>query len=383
MAEARVVQAGEQRSARVESLRALAALGVLEAHVFGWSRGWDEEAIYGSFFDRIFLVSGSTVILFFALTGYLLFMPFGRRWFAGGDRIDIGRYATNRALRILPLYFASIVLLLLIAEGGGTLEQWLKYGLMSQNFFSDTVGQLNGPLWSVVVEMHFYLLLPFFAYALAKASRGSLRAAAVILLVLAVASALLRANMRDVYDGDVRLLQYSLPTTFYWFCAGMFVAMLRIHWGERRPPWLKGVLASPTAWLAATIPLWLLQADRFSDWPVAIASFLTVGACVLPLREERSVRALEWRPLALLGIASYSLYVWHDRIAEALSDAGVGGYFALLPATLILSIAAAWASYRLIEAPFLRLRRRWSKSSAPQSKSEPDSRVASEPLAAS
>jgi len=382
MAQARVVQAGEQRSARVESVRALAALGVLEAHAFGYSQGWNEQAIYGSYFDRLFLVSGSTVILFFALTGYLLFLPFGRRYFAGGDRIDIGRYATNRALRILPLYLASIALLLVLREGGGTFEQWWKYGLLSQNFFSDTVGEVNGPLWSIAVEMHFYLLLPFFAFALAWASRGSLRAAALILLGLAIASHALRANIRDIYDGDMRILQYSLPGTFYWFTAGMFVAMLRIAWNDARPAWLRGPLASPTVWLLATIPLWLLQADRFSDWPVAIAAFLTVGACVLPLREERSVRALEWRPLALLGIASYSLYVWHDPIIDELASAGVGGYFPLLAVGLVLSVAAAVVSYRVIEAPFLRLRKRWSKSSAPQSRSEPDARTASEPLAA-
>lgn len=382
MAEARVVQAGESRSARVESLRALAALGVLEAHAFGYSRAWNEEAIYGTFFDRLFLVSGSTVILFFALTGYLLFHPFARRWFAAGERIDIRRYSANRALRILPLYFAAIALLIVLREGGGTFELWWKNMLLAQNFFEDSISGVDGPLWSVVVELHFYLLLPFLAFALAKASRGSLRAAAAILLALALGSALLRANIRDFWGGDPRIWQYSLPGTFYWFVAGMLVAMLRIAWADRRPSWLRGPLASPTVWLLATVPLWLLQTDRFNDWPVALASFLTVGACVLPLRDERSVRALEWRPLALLGIASYSLYVWHDPIIEELSNAGVGGYGPLLALGLVLSVAAAAVSYRGIEAPFLRLRRRWSKAAAPQTSAETDARVASEPLPA-
>ena len=51
------------------------------------------------------------------------------------------------------------------------------------------------------------------------------------------------------------------------------------------------------------------------------ASFLLVGAAVLPLRSGLLVRVLRWRPLAALGVASYSLYLWHYPIVEHLSKA--------------------------------------------------------------
>jgi peptidoglycan/LPS O-acetylase OafA/YrhL len=63
------------------------------------------------------------------------------------------------------------------------------------------------------------------------------------------------------------------------------------------------------------------------------------------------VRALEWRPLALVGVASYSLYLWHVPILDAL-----GGPHAKQ------LLAVAIASYRLVEAPFLRLRQCWEGS---------------------
>jgi peptidoglycan/LPS O-acetylase OafA/YrhL len=66
-------------------------------------------------------------------------------------------------------------------------------------------------------------------------------------------------------------------------------------------------------------------------------------------------RALDWRPLALVGVASYSLYLWHLPIVEALTP---GAVLVSVP----LSLLAALVSYRLVEAPFLRLRRRWSSS---------------------
>jgi peptidoglycan/LPS O-acetylase OafA/YrhL len=77
------------------------------------------------------------------------------------------------------------------------------------------------------------------------------------------------------------------------------------------------------------------------------------------------LRALDWRPLAILGLASYSLFVWHFPIVSALPAGSSWLHFAvLLPIGAVLSIAAALVSYWAIESPFLRLRRRWSSASA-------------------
>ena len=89
---AEVTQAGELRSARIESLRAIAALGVLVGHEFVVARGLR----FDSYLDRVILGGGFGVDLFFALTGYLLFWPFARRLFGDGPRVDLRRYTLNR-----------------------------------------------------------------------------------------------------------------------------------------------------------------------------------------------------------------------------------------------------------------------------------------------
>src|SRR3954469_18446280 len=72
-----IVQAGEPRSRRIESLRALAALGVLVSHALLAGGGYHHDI------SRTLSFGGSLgVYLFFALTGYLLFLPFARRAFA-------------------------------------------------------------------------------------------------------------------------------------------------------------------------------------------------------------------------------------------------------------------------------------------------------------
>jgi peptidoglycan/LPS O-acetylase OafA/YrhL len=98
-----VDQAGELRSARIESLRAVAALAVYVGHVFGQANAYDPARTQDTFLDRALLGGGFGVYLFFALSGYLLFLPFARRDYAGGRAVDYRRYAQNRAVRILPL----------------------------------------------------------------------------------------------------------------------------------------------------------------------------------------------------------------------------------------------------------------------------------------
>jgi peptidoglycan/LPS O-acetylase OafA/YrhL len=65
--------------------------------------------------------------------------------------------------------------------------------------------------------------------------------------------------------------------------------------------------------------LWLVVVRDYRWAPLAVLPcFLMVGAAVLRLRPGPLVRALEWRPLALVGVASYSLYLWHVPILDAL-----------------------------------------------------------------
>jgi peptidoglycan/LPS O-acetylase OafA/YrhL len=358
----RVDQAGEQRLARVESLRALAALAVLAGHVWGVHHSFGQGA-RDSLLARTIFGGGYGVYVFFALSGYLLYRPLAAATFGGG-RIDLRRYAINRVLRTLPLYYAVIVVLLIVQEGGGSAGQWLRFATLTENFFRSTALTVDDPIWSLIVELQFYALLPLVAFVLARLARGSLRNAAVLLLAAGLAGAALRVyllNHRHV--ADPRIVR-SLITTAFFFTPGMLLALARVAW-ERRPDLrLPGLMGSSDAWLLASVPVWLLVFDDYARTPwAAVASFLVVGAAALPLRTGPLIRALDWRPLALIGVASYSLYLWHLPIINALERHGIDSLAALTVLGTGLSLVVALVSYRVIEAPFLRLRRRWSRSS--------------------
>lgn len=357
-----VVQAGEERSARIESLRALAAVAVLVSHVWLYQQRFAPSS-FDSFSDRLLAGGGFGVQLFFALSGYLIYRPFARRDFAGGSSIDLRTYGRNRAIRILPLYWFAVAVLLVFAENGGTLTQWWRFLLFAQSFSTETAQTVDGPMWSLVVELHFYLLLPLLAWGLARAARGRMAIAAAALGAIAVPSI---AFARIDPDPAV-IWRFSLPATFYGFVPGMLLALLQISWERRRPSWLTGALGSADAWLGASAVVWAVCCWDY-DWTVpltAVAAFLTVGAVVLPLAPGRLLRALDARVLALVGVASYSLYIWHVPVIERLYLRPAFGSFAALAAVAVpIALAVAAVSYALVERPALALRRGWASTSA-------------------
>jgi peptidoglycan/LPS O-acetylase OafA/YrhL len=374
-----ISQAGELRSARIESLRAVAALAVLFGHTFAFAVAF--EGIFEGLKNRLLLGGGLGVFLFFTLSGYLLFWPFARRAFGGGERIDLGRYARNRALRILPLYWFAVALLYLVQPNGAEAGDWWRFALFLQSYSGETVARLDSPMWSLAVEIQFYVLLPLIAWAVAAVARGSLRRGVLAVLALAGASFAVRLDqvlLATPANDTGALGRYALPSLFFFFATGMLLALARLAW-ERRPP--RGLLARADLWLVASVPLWVLACWDYDLEPAtAVASTLVVASCVLPLRAGVLVRALGWKPLAALGVASYSLYIWHVPLLIWITGAEIAfeptgaseflgeprDFKGLLLLVTPIAIAVALVSYRLVEAPFLRLRRRWAAPTAPK-----------------
>ncbi|MGI8922314.1 MAG: acyltransferase family protein, partial [Solirubrobacteraceae bacterium] len=196
--------------------------------MFGTAHHYDGGYLTASFSRRLLYGGGTGVYLFFALTGYLLFWPFVRRYFGSGDAVDLRRYALNRALRILPLYYVVLVVAMLVQADGGTFEEWVSFLLFGQNFSSATVARIDGPMWSLVVELHFYVLLPLLAVGVGRLARGLASRAAAALIALGAGSLALHwVKVAGVHHAPDLTWQYSLPVMFFYFVPGMLLALLR------------------------------------------------------------------------------------------------------------------------------------------------------------
>ena len=97
---------------------------------------------------------------------------------------------------------------------------------------------------------------------------------------------------------------------------------------------------------------------------VLVAAEFLCAAFLWVMRDATSGWSV-WRPFTLLGRLSYACYLFHAPIAFLLIrwmlPYGVRARLLAIPLSLALTIGAAMLSYRFIEAPFLRLKRRFER----------------------
>jgi peptidoglycan/LPS O-acetylase OafA/YrhL len=231
-------------------------------------------------------------------------------------------------------------------------------------------------MWSLVDEVQFYLLLPVIATVIGYLSRRSLAVAAGCLIVIGLASGGARLGYWLATSDPSVLVQFheqhwylwvvSLPLVFVFFVPGMLLALMRVSWEAGRPSRLTGITQRGEAWFAAGVIVFLIGCTssylQVGDLIAVVGSFLVVGAVVLPFETSPRLGFLDWRPIALLGIASYSFYLVHQPIVEYLAGASwfPNGFAAVLIGSMVAVGGLAGVGYAVVERPFLRLRRGWS-----------------------
>ena len=374
---------GNPRFPLFDSLRGLAVLGVVVYHVFVFTGALNREGI-----GDIAAVAGSQgPILFFAISGFLLYRPWVASRAGGKPAPGALRYGRRRALRILPAYwFALTVLAVWPGISGVFTDEWWRYYFFLQLYDTDTLGLGIPVAWTLCVEVSFYLALPLWVLA---ARRLSLRAELVALGALALAGAAVQVAAGREQIADVAA--QSLLGQSTWFALGMGLAIASVAGRDRLRaladhPWL--CVGGAALAFAALIPLRhepggllgivaALQTQQ--PYPKLLADIALTGVMLtlllVPAVWDTPARApqrlLAAAPLAWLGLISYGVYLWHLTLAELLilpsmpvhfeaDGLGLGpklgdGVTPLaLALTLIAACAVAAASYRFVELPFLR-----------------------------
>jgi peptidoglycan/LPS O-acetylase OafA/YrhL len=363
----RINQAGEPRLVGLESVRGMAAIVVVWTHAWTLSRDFA-----GTTYPQRLADGGLyAIFVFFALSGYLLYWPFAQAAWGNRGAVSLRNYALNRAWRVLPAYYVALAVILLLQYHGGSVRLWFSFATFTEDFSGKTLGLVDAPMWSVATEMQFYILLPLIAWGIAKVSRGSLRSGAIALVVIALPTLLARELIRYglPLNDNLQYLDNTLLETFCYFALGMALAMWRLSVQQRRPKWLDGPLGHSRVWLGGALVLWLIACYDF-NWEIVggLASMLLVGAVVMPLRHGWSIVPFRWRWMALLGVISYSIYLWHFPIMVAISNRSLTnpnevigrGLSELFVLGFALSVAVGALSYWQIERRGLARRRPWS-----------------------
>lgn len=161
--EIRSKKAGGNNIAALDGVRAIAALLVVSLHLNkGAGVPWNvsREPLATSF-----AVFGRTgVVLFFVLSGFLLFMPYAKALLFQERWPSTRSFYLRRIFRIWPGYYFTLILMILLFEHQYLQpDHWKQLGLFL-TFLMDsspkTWQQLDGPFWTLAIEWQFYMILP-------------------------------------------------------------------------------------------------------------------------------------------------------------------------------------------------------------------------------
>lgn len=341
------------RFAGVEGLRAVAAIAVLVSHVAAYSGSAGPD-----FWGRALNATQIGVTIFFLISGFVLYRPFLLAR-AAGRSVAVASYARRRFFRIAPPYWAILTALAIWPglSGGVLGDHALKYYGFAQIYGSyDILGGLR-PAWSLCTEVTFYAALPVLAWCL-RATRARSRGA--LLEIAALAALAVAAALFHKYTVDAgRLgLGRTLPANLDWFALGMIVAVLSVD-AAALPAWMTRWTARPALALAAAAGVYLvITREAFPDHVLmGVASFLVLAALVLGPKRAALHRVLSTRGFTEIGLISYSVFLLHDPLAHWLADRTHGSFAGVLVLTLAVTIPLSWLSFRLLEAPSMRLGR--------------------------
>lgn len=277
------------------------------------------------------------VQVFFVISGFIITSLLLRERASRGT-VSIAAFYARRACRILPPLLAYYLVVLLLARAGALSLSW--QGLASSATFTCNTGIVAcdwwvAHTWSLAVEEQFYLGWPLLFTVLAAHAR--VRLLALVLGACTVGIALQPLQFHGNF------------TSFACIATG---ALYATSAAARR---LCQQAAHPLPWLIAAAVVVLAPLTRLGH-VAAIALPLLVAYVVFAGNAIGWVRAiLESRPLQVIGLGSYSLYLWQQLfLAEPALYAGAPFSPLWLPPVVIASV---W----LVEKPFIRLGRRLSR----------------------
>jgi peptidoglycan/LPS O-acetylase OafA/YrhL len=361
------------RMPELDTIRGIAVLLVVFFHGFGFRYGLQGLSGFPKLFVAATLPGWIGVNLFFVLSGFLIT---GILLDTKANAHYYRTFYTRRALRILPLYYAVLLLLAVLARTGWVNRHASWPFLIFSFFYLSNVTELfgvtmqYGVLWSLAVEEHFYLLWPAAVRSLSR--YGVVIASAVICVICPGLRLLYVLRGYDPGVGYTWLVADGLAT------GALLAALARGPWASRSH--MRNVtvfcLAASLTMFAVGYPFGIFRASRLLGFTLRETTlnvlFAGVVGLALLLGTSRWKAAVNRPVLRFFGEISYGVYLIHmlvfdleDHILGKVSPylSAAGGHFGVMVLRFGIAggftVAIAYLSRWYFEEPFLRMKGRW------------------------
>lgn len=174
------------------------------------------------------------VKVFFAISGFILSIPFFNQYWFGGKKVNISEYFIRRLTRLEPPFIIAVTgflivhLVMLRASSSEYFPHYLATLFYVHSLVYDSYSIINPVTWSLEAEVQFYLLIPIVGWLLLKSGK---RAQALIIGILLFLGSI--AFKGFVLAESPYGLMASLPVFFSHFLAGIgfaYLYLIREQW---------------------------------------------------------------------------------------------------------------------------------------------------------
>ncbi|HTZ55002.1 MAG TPA: acyltransferase [Candidatus Acidoferrum sp.] len=319
------------------------------------------------------------VPLFFFLSGFVITFPFVRAQLAGERLPTWAHFAWRRFIKIVPSYVLSILIAYAIGyaaherAGAAPWQEILTHLLFIHTWWQSTYGSINGVLWTLAIEVEFYLIFPLIWWCFSRRPLVTFAAMLTIAMLWRIHAA------QCCFHDQMPLLIENLPGYLDIFACGMLCAWIFARFGHRlRAPRIS--LGMPIVAIAGVVLVSALLIDMFENraapqWQTALQIYTRplygIGFAAVALGSLAAPRLwqvlLANAPLRFLAFISYNLYLYHQMVARIMVWRHVPAYVGHDPhgdpvwqvrytiLAFIVTIAQAAIVTYLIERPLLRL----------------------------
>lgn len=296
-----------------------------------------------------FITGGTRVKAFFIITGFLVLYSILRSR-------TLKDYFLKRIRRILPAYVACITLCLIIGLcltdlswkeflTNGTTWKYYLSNILFLNFlqpelpgvFQDhAMTAMDGSLWSMKVELCFYVVLPLLVWLLCKFRKGIVIAC---IFALSVAQTLFFNHLYEKTGVELyHTIQHQFGGQLVFFVGGMSLLL----WFD--------ALNRHLRWLFPVCLLLFLISEHWQ--PLVYAEPLTFAVVIIGIAYHCP------RLNFLFGVdnISYGLYLYHFPVIQVLISLGLAQYniYLCFITALFITFVVALLSWKFIEKPMLR-----------------------------
>lgn len=352
------------RFTHIDALRAF-AVGLVVLQHAGATAGTPLQSVPGD----------AGVTTFFVISGFVISYVLMRDQVAGRP-FSIGAFYVKRFLKLAPPFFVAVAIPTVIFGGilGLFNLNWLLFA--TQAFFGFNWMQVTGNadystilpgsqvVWSLAIEEQFYIVFAL-VWLVIWPRMGWLRATTVLAASVFVGSTVWRAVL-VMNDVDPSRILRGTDTRIDAIALGILVACAFFAFEQGKLPRLTAMgrdWVLPTAavlFVVGFAPFGPAYELTFRLTVVALSAALVILYGMMP-NETRAktlmFRLAGWKPVLVIGLASYSIYLVHYTLVETfvilIPDAPA---LLTLVVGIVLGLGAGIAMYYFIEIPAQKLK---------------------------